>query len=126
MSLLDDTDLAYLRDAQGQGFPSLASFDRAGSTADGEGGTTAGYTEYATNIPARVSTVVRKGGNNEAIVGDREFFAVGYLITIPWNSVAVKNTDRIRVQGRTFEVASVSTNDWQTATRIKATEVLGA
>lgn len=121
MTMIGQSDLAWMQGLQGAALPGSAILQRATMTPDGMGGFTEAWAAVGT-VAARVYTqasrALAEGEQGAQIVSETRWF-----LTLPVGT-QVTAADRITVSGVVFEVTEVNNaQDWRTAVRCSVTKL---
>jgi len=110
-SLLQQSDLEYMRTQSKLALPDLVSVQRKTLTADQQGGFTEAYSNVYSNIYARLTA---KGGAKSSEAG-RQDLQADYTLTVAHDQ-SIDQTDRVVHSSGTYEVLFVDAGDsWGTA-----------
>ena len=121
--MLSAAELASLRATVEASLPDTAAIHRPNRVSDGQG-------EYKEGTPATIAVATVKcrvspAGKSaeERIIADRLGQAMAWAITVP-PETDVKRTDRVIVNGRTFEVAQIlGPRSYEVSRRVVAIEL---
>lgn len=118
--MLTAAELAGMRSTAQDSLAGTAVIKTQTRSSDGGGGGTLAWTASGT---ADARLMARTPPENaEPTVGNRENPDSDWIVTLPAQT-AVETTDRIEIQGKTFEVASVPDRTWEITKRILCREV---
>lgn len=117
---LSPGELTSMQHTQNALLPDTGVIHRPTGTSDGMGGTTQAYALVATE-PCRLSP--RNVQPADSVVAGRPENAMGWNITFRAGT-DIRVTDRIVINGRTFEVDKPLKHALETVTRVIATEIV--
>lgn len=108
-------DLAFMRQTQTDALPGTAIIQAYTYVGDGQGGSYEAYAGIGT-VAARLYPQTTRSFS-ESVSGGQIISLTSWFITMPWDTV-VDSRNRISMEGRTWEVASVNNDEnWRTAIR---------
>ena len=111
--LLQENDLAYVRNEAQQAMPDIVNIQRLTRVADGQGGFTEDWSDAYQNVPARI---IASGGSESTNAGRQDLQADASL-TVAYQQ-SVEQTDRVVHTSGTYEVLFVENGkSWATAKR---------
>lgn len=114
MSIINDDQIAYMREAQRDLLPDVATIEIVASAPDGYGGETQTWTVVPGTVPARIGEVPPTLPRE--LAGELGVGATT-VVTLPAGT-GIKIGDRLVVGGRRYEVRGVSVpSSMATATR---------
>jgi len=117
--MLTATEIAAMRETQGQALPDTCTILRATSEPDGLGGHVRVWEEIG-RLPCRISS---RALPQEYLLEARATGKNFVMVTLPQGS-DVTRTDRLLVSGRTYEVVGFdSIGEWETALRAVCEEI---
>lgn len=111
--------MASLRTLASRALPETVAVLRNTPVADGYGGQTDVWAEYAT-VQGRVSLTGQRP--DERAIADKVQAAVTYTLSLPAGT-DVEPRDRLGLSGRVFEVVGVLKPTWEVTRRVVAVEV---
>lgn len=103
-------------------FPDTCTIRRATSISDGMGGTTATGVNVATNVLCRLVTLQRVSFQSDTVTADQMALDASYIVELPVGT-DVRNTDKILIGTRIFEVRSAVTPSWKATLRVPVVEI---
>ncbi len=122
MPLLADDEIAAMRAAQAQTLPDTGTVQRKSASGDGKGGQTVSYANFATGVNCRLGRDAQAA--RPGVKGERIDTRIPWVITFAHDQ-DIRSTDRILIDGRTFEVINVEDHtEWMTALRVQCVEIV--
>lgn len=118
MSILSDSDLSFFRSAQEAAMPDTLNVVSYTLTSDNMGGFTAASS--AESAAGRIGSTSSQSA--ERVLAEKLGVDKPYFVTVPYGT-AITEKNRITFESRTFEVLSVSSTSYGTATRCICREV---
>lgn len=117
--MLSSRQAAMFRRTADQFLPDTADIRRPQTASDGAGGTKTTWQTVATT-PCRIGAV---SSSDERVVGAQVAAQASYTLSVPAGT-DVRNTDRLQVGSRLFDVKAVlRRGDWELTTRVVCAEV---
>lgn len=116
-SLLAANDLVWMRAQQERIQPGTAVISRATLNSDGMGGNTETWGAIGT-VTARLYPMAQRS-DREMVTGGQIVSKSRWFVTMP-NGTDVQPTDRVTMEGRTFEVTFINNDEsFMTALRVE-------
>lgn len=119
MLLPNSTQLASYRAIDEMAMPDTGIIKRKSSTADGKGGQIITWATVAT-VKCRLATT--RAQSADGATGDRLGNVAEFIVRFPVGT-DVRNSDRIEIGTRTFEVVKPVAHTYQTSLRVQVVEV---
>lgn len=122
MKIISAAALQQLRGLSNASLTDTCTIQRRMLVADGKGGKTATYSDFATDVPCRVAPVSVQRSASETVVGAKPASLFDVLIRLSYAQDVVE-TDRIAWNSRTFEVKKPRPRTELTILVVEANEV---
>lgn len=120
--MLTTAEITAIRNTETLALPDTCTVSRKTLASDGRGGHSATWASVATNVACRLGRSGSKSGV-ETIDADALQQQTPWVVTFKHDQ-DVRNTDRIVIGARTFEVISVEPHGaWTMALRVQCVEV---
>ncbi len=99
--LLQEDELAYLREDAASMLPDDVSVIRMVNLPDGAGGQQVSWESMGTTLKGRLASATK--APTETQEGGRQLAIIGWKLLLPWDA-DIQATDRLEINGETFEV----------------------
>lgn len=119
MSLLSQSELDRMRKVAESAFDKTCKIVRLVRSSDGMGGTSETWNDAYTNVPCAIAP---RGGaaedDEDSVIRGRS----SLVLTLP-SSQDITTSDRVEIEGRTFEVLDAHFRTYQVTKRVELAEV---